>query len=84
MKGAGGWTTSGIALVKRQAKYSGTYGAELQATAWIKRALSTSGFTNIHVRYVYRTRNLNPEEYLYVEWWDGNSWNIIGAYQSRD
>jgi len=78
---AGGWTTSGTAVVKPQAAYTGKYGVELQLSSWIEKALSTSGFTNIHVRYVCVAKGLDGGEYLYVEWWDGNSWNVIDAYQ---
>ncbi|UCE99380.1 MAG: DUF362 domain-containing protein [Planctomycetota bacterium] len=80
----GGWTTSGIAEVRTQAAYSGSYGAELQVTAWMEKALSTSGFTDIHVKYVCVTKGMNPGEYLYVEWWDGEDWNVIDAYQGTD
>ncbi|UCC21936.1 MAG: DUF362 domain-containing protein [Planctomycetota bacterium] len=80
----GGWTTDGIAEVKTQAAYSGSYGAELQVTAWMEKVLSTTGFTNIHVKYVCMTKGMDPGEYLYVEWWDGDSWNVLDAYQGTD
>jgi hypothetical protein len=77
----GGWTTEGITVVKTQAKYSGSYGAQINSTGWIEKALSTSGFTNIHIRYACKTKGMDPGEYLYIEWWDGDSWNVVGSYQ---
>ncbi len=77
----GGWTTEGLCTVKTQAKYSGVYGAQINVTGWIEKALSTSGFTNIHVMYACKTWGYNANEFLYVEWWDGSGWNVIDAYQ---
>ncbi|MHC4738393.1 MAG: LamG domain-containing protein, partial [Planctomycetota bacterium] len=48
----GGWTTSGNATASNKAEYTGTYGAAIKGTAWMEKAISTAGFTAIHVLYV--------------------------------
>lgn len=78
---AGGWTTSGNASVSSKADYSGIYGAEIKGTAWIEKAVSTVGFSNINVTYVSSTKGLDSDEYLYVEWYDGSAWNRLEATQ---
>ena len=74
---AGGWTTSGNASVSSKADYLSTYGAEIKGTAWIEKAVSTVGFSNINVTYVRKTKGLDTGEYLYVEWFDGNYWHDL-------
>ncbi len=79
---AGGWTTSGSAEVKGQAAYTGNYGAEQRGVVWIEAAIDTSGHTNIHVKYVCKTKGLDTgQEYLYCDWYDGSSWYQIEATQ---
>jgi predicted phosphodiesterase len=78
---AGGWTTSGNVSVSSKAVYSGIYGAEIKGTAWIEKAIDTTGFTDIHVRYWCKTNGLDSGEYLYVEWYDGSAWNRLEATQ---
>ncbi|MHC4397279.1 MAG: right-handed parallel beta-helix repeat-containing protein [Planctomycetota bacterium] len=78
----GGWTTSGNASASNKAEYTGTYGAQLKGTAWIEKAISTAGFTTIHVKYVRRTNGLDSGEYLYVEYHDGTQWNQLEATQA--
>ncbi|MHC4739510.1 MAG: LamG-like jellyroll fold domain-containing protein [Planctomycetota bacterium] len=70
----GGWTTSGNASASNKAEYTGTYGAAIKGTAWMEKAISTAGFTAIHVLYV--------GEYLYVEYHDGTQWNVLEATQA--
>jgi hypothetical protein len=81
---AGGWTTSGSADVSTSADYNGIYGARLRATSSITKALSTVGYTDIHVTFYRRTQGLDSGEYLYCEWSDdgGQSWNALGSTQS--
>jgi hypothetical protein len=77
----GGWTTSGDATVTERSAYTGAYGAEVAATSWMEKAISTAGFTSIHVRYIRKTKGLDSGEYLYVEWYDGGGWNPLESTQ---
>jgi len=80
---AGGWTKQNTAAtVATGAAYSGTYGAKLTKTTWIEKAVSTAGFTDIHVQYVRKTSNYDAGEYLYVEWSiNGTDWVQLEAAQ---
>jgi len=78
----GGWTTSGNTSASNKAEYTGTYGAAIKGTAWMEKAISTAGFTAIHVKYVRKTKGLDSGEYLYVEWYDGSDWNQLEATQA--
>jgi hypothetical protein len=72
----GGWTTSGNASASNKAEYTGNYGAAIKGTAWMEKAISTTGFTGIHVK------GLDSGEYLYVEYHDGTQWNELEATQA--
>jgi hypothetical protein len=77
---AGHWTTSGTPEVKSQAAYEGSYGARISGTAWLETALDTSGYTNIHLKYVCKTFQLDGQsenEWFYAEWYDGSSWHAV-------
>ncbi|MHC4157487.1 MAG: hypothetical protein ACYSSO_00255, partial [Planctomycetota bacterium] len=76
---AGGWTTSPVAVVKAQAKHTGSYGAELQLTGSMETAISTSGSTGIHVKWACRTKGLDGGEMLYIDWYDGTDWHELDA-----
>jgi hypothetical protein len=76
---AGGWTTSGTAVVKAQAKYNGSYGAEMQLVSSMETAINTSGFTDIHLKFYCRTKGLDGGELLYAEWYDGSNWHELDA-----
>jgi len=56
--------------------------ARLKKVASMEKALSTVGYTNIHVKYIRRTVAFDaPNEWLYVEWWDGNNWTELEHYR---
>jgi hypothetical protein len=74
---AGGWITTGSPSVSNKTEYSGTYGAKIPKTASIETAVSTVGFTNIHVKYRRQTKGFDSGENLVVEWYDGSSWNPL-------
>ncbi|MHC4397002.1 MAG: DNRLRE domain-containing protein [Planctomycetota bacterium] len=78
----GGWTTSGNASASNKAEYTGIYGAAIKGTAWMEKAISTAGFTTIHVKYARKTKGLDSGEYLYAEWHDGSDWNQLEATQA--
>ena len=71
---AGGWSTSSQATVVSSAAYTGNYGALLKKTAWIEKAVSTVGYDSIYVKYARKTKGLDTDEYLLVEWYDGSTW----------
>ncbi len=51
-------------------------------TTWIEKAISTASYTSIHVKYARRQNSgFEPEEYLFVEWYDGSSWNELERMQ---
>jgi len=81
---AGGWTTSGSPSVSTSADYNGIYGARLRSVSSITKALSTVGYTEIHVTFWRRTQGLDSGEYLYCEWSDdgGQSWYLLGSTRS--
>jgi hypothetical protein len=75
---AGGWTISGsTATVTTAAAYTGTYGAKLGKMSWIEKAVSTSGYTSIHVKYARKTTGLDSGEDFKAEWYDGGNWNLL-------
>lgn len=78
----GKWATSGGATVTTQAAYAGTYGAQAKKVAWIQKAISTEGFTDIHVKYARTTAGLDSGEFLTVEWsTDGSTWYPLETTQ---
>jgi len=76
---AGGWTISS-ASVKNSGAYSGTYCAQLKKAGWIRKPVSTAGYTSIHIKYARSSKNLDAGENLYVEWsTNGSTWNQLEA-----
>jgi len=73
----GGWTTSGLASVTGTAAYTGSYGAKLGRTTWIEKAVSTVGYTDIHVKYARKANKLDAGEEFLCEWYDGSGWNLL-------
>ncbi|MHC4867880.1 MAG: Ig-like domain-containing protein, partial [Planctomycetota bacterium] len=80
----GGWTTSGNVVPSSKSAYSGSFGAEMKGTAWIEKAVSTVGFTDIRITYARKTKGLDNGEFLYVEWSDGSTWHELEATQDTD
>jgi alkaline phosphatase len=76
---SGGWTVSS-ASIKNTGAYSGIYCAQLKKAGWIRKAISTAGYANIHIKYARSTKNLDAGENLYVEWsTNGSTWNQLEA-----
>ncbi|MHC4572949.1 MAG: Calx-beta domain-containing protein [Planctomycetota bacterium] len=80
----GGWTTSGSPTVSNKAGYAGTYGAKIPGTSSIEKALSTVGYTGIHVKYYRKTKGFDSGEYVYAEWYDSSGWNPLESTQDTD
>jgi len=45
--------------------------------SWIEKAVSTSGYTDIHVKYARKTVKLDPGEEFEAEWYDGSTWYVL-------
>lgn len=76
---AGGWTVSS-ASIKNTGAYSGTYCAQIKKTGWIRKPVSTAGYTNIHIKYARSSTNLDAGENIYIEWsTNGSTWNQLEA-----
>ena len=45
--------------------------------SWIEKAVSTSGYTDIHVKYARKTVKLDPGEEFTAEWYDGSDWHVL-------
>ena len=76
----GGWTVANGDASVASGGYEGEYQAKLIKTTWIEKAISTEGFTDIHVKYARKQNGGMDEdegEYLFVEWFDGIDWNEI-------
>ncbi|UCD29976.1 MAG: metallophosphoesterase, partial [Planctomycetota bacterium] len=74
----GGWSVqNSYASVSSGAAYTGDFGAKLADTTWIEKAVSTVGYSSIHVKYYRMTQKLDAGEYLYVEWHDGSDWHEL-------
>jgi hypothetical protein len=86
---SGGFTSGGWVLADTRPKViesssrNGTFGAKVKLTTWAERAVSTVGFDSVEVKYWRRTKRLDSGEMLFVEWWDGGSWNLIEQTSSE-
>jgi len=80
----GGWTImDSLAVVSTKTEYTGTYGAQVKKTTWMEKALSTEGFTTIHVKYRRMTKSFDSGENLYVEWsTNGTNWYNLETVQT--
>ncbi|HUU82274.1 MAG TPA: hypothetical protein VM243_02105, partial [Phycisphaerae bacterium] len=80
----GGWSASSDASVGSQAAYTGVYGAKLKKVASITKALSTVGYTDIHVTCAWKTVGFDSGEWLYCEWSNngGQNWYEAGTISS--
>jgi hypothetical protein len=45
----------------------------------METSVSTSGYTNIHLKFVGWTNGFDAGEYVTAEWYDGSNWHV--AYQ---
>ncbi len=80
---AGGWTKqNGDAGASNKAEKTGTYGARLKKTTWIEKAVSTSGYQTIHVKYARKAIGMDSGEYVYAEWYNGTGWVELESTQS--
>ncbi len=86
---AGGWTLSSSSRcrIKPKAARVGAYGARLKKggqtgkPTWISRAVDTTGWNTVQVRYSRRTKNYEPAELFTGEWFDGTTWQLFDASQ---
>ena len=73
----GGWTTSENTSVGSAFAYTGTYGAKLGKESWIEKAVSTVGYTDIHLKYARKAVGLSSGEEFIARWYDGSDWHIL-------
>ncbi|UCF44290.1 MAG: metallophosphoesterase [Planctomycetota bacterium] len=73
----GGWTTSDNTSVGTAFAYTGTYGAKLGKESWIEKAVSTVGYTDIHLKYARKAVNLGSGEEFMARWYDGSNWHTL-------
>jgi hypothetical protein len=80
---AGGWQwQNSDASAAAQAANTGSYGAKLKKTTYIRKFVSTVGYTNIEIRYSRETSSFDSGENLSVDWWDGSTWHSLETIQS--
>ena len=80
---SGGWTAqNGNASLAKAAASTGAKGARQKQTCWIERAVNTAGFPTISLEYSRRTQGYDAGENLFVEWWDGTTWQLIESTSS--
>ena len=81
---AGAWDKANAknCLVKVGASRWGTYGGRVRKTAWIERALDTTGYDGVEVFFSWRTKNYDAGEQLVAEWWDGAAYHTIATTSS--
>ena len=75
------WTTSGTAEASTKTDNTGAYGVKLPGVSSIERAIDTTGFTSIHVKYYRMTVGFDAGEYIYVEWYDGADWTELESIE---
>jgi len=76
----GGWTrTNSSAQVLSDAARTGAYGARVRRTSEFVKSLDTSGYATVTVSYDCRTSGLDSNEWLYVEYWNGSTWQLLEA-----
>ncbi len=75
----GGWDFSDYRYIALQGDAnSGSYAAQIVRTEWLQRAISTEGFSDIHVKYARKTASLPGGKYLHVEWsTDAENWTNL-------
>ncbi|MCJ7691903.1 MAG: sialate O-acetylesterase [Sedimentisphaerales bacterium] len=75
------WVSDENASVSRFAAYEGDNGLKLAGTTSAEKAISTEGFTNIHIKFTRKQVAFDSSEYIYAEWYDGTDWNELEASQ---
>jgi hypothetical protein len=76
--GANGWSAqNNNASLAQSAAQTGSYGARLKKATWIERTVNTTGYAAIRLEYSRRTQNLDANERLSVEWWNGSAWQLV-------
>jgi len=82
-----GWTVNGDKWgVNSYGEHSGSYAAIATGDTGtnddtIKKAVSTADYQNIVLGYWYQiAQDIENEDHLYVEWFDGSNWNVVRNY----
>lgn len=82
---SGGWTCAPAnrCKINRKAGYVGKWGAQLNKTAAMERAVSTEGFNDIHVLFAARSLKYESGEELTLEWFNGTTWMTAGSWDTK-
>ena len=69
--------------------YEGTYHVAMKQYPSMDTSVSTSGYTNIHLKFAGYTWGFDAGEYMTAEWYDGSDWYIAdqftsGSWSARD
>ena len=73
----GGWTSTSGSEIKNTGAYEGTYCSAINYNDYIEKAVSTSGSSNIQVKYVCKSEGVVSTGQFISEWYDGSMWNTI-------
>ena len=75
------WTTGG-AYCSTMEVYAGSKSAKFDNTEYVIGSISTSGYTNITVKYAVHTTGMAAGDSFTSEWSDGTSWNNLETISS--
>jgi hypothetical protein len=76
------WIVSGAgnAWAITGTSYEGSYSAwakKTNADSMIEKNISTANYENITFSFFYRVSAFNGNDYFWVDWYDGSSWNLL-------
>jgi hypothetical protein len=72
----GGWTNNGCDFEWINA-YWGYYSCRFSYSDSLTKGLSTTGYSNIQVKYMLMTSSFRSGDHFIVEWYDGLAWNEL-------
>ncbi len=75
------WTNGG-AYCSTVSVYEGAKSAKFDNTESVTASISTSGYTNITVKYAVDTSDMQSGDSFTSEWYDGTSWNNMETISS--
>ena len=73
----GGWVCKSGCEIKNTGAYEGTYCSAINYNDYMEKAVSTSGSSNIQVKYVCKSEGVASTGQFISEWYDGSTWNTI-------
>jgi endoglucanase len=79
---AGRWDMQN-ANINRDEASEGYVSALLKAQGVLTKAFSTRSFQNIRVRFAYKTDDFSEDDYITVEWFDGQNWQLLKTLEAN-